>query len=99
MGLNYFYNDDTQSNNKSCINIPNRTIYFGNIPENNDNNDEKYLFRKTSRKYSCESNISNISDIFQKSLSNHSKIKSKCECQKNNSTISIYNNINIKFII
>lgn len=88
MGLNYFYNDDTQSKNKSCINIPNRTIYFGNIPENNENNDEKYLFRKTSRKYSCESNISNISDIFQKSLSNYSKIKSKCECQKNNSTIS-----------
>ena len=88
MGLNYFYNSPPKNN--SCINIPSRTIYYGNIKNNFENNEENnFLKNKPNklRKYSCESTMSNISGIFQKTLNSHSK-NVENDNLKNNSTIS-----------
>jgi len=85
MGLNYFYNSPPKNN--SCINIPSRTIYYGNIMNNFKNHEENNFLRNKPRKYSCESTMSNISGIFQKTLNSHSK-NVENDNLKNNSTIS-----------
>ena len=85
MGLNYFYNSPQKNN--SCINIPSRTIYYGNIMNNFKNHEENNFLRNKPRKYSCESTMSNISGIFQKTLNSHSK-NVENDNLKNNSTIS-----------
>ena len=71
MGINYFYNSPNE-NSLSSINIHNRTLYFGEMnPESIEK--EKYRLKLNNRKKSCDSNISNISEIFQKALNEHSK--------------------------
>ena len=75
MGLNYFYNSPSEG---SGIYIPDRTLNFGtsiNIEH----------LRTSSRKKSCDSNISNVSSIFQKTLNNHNRKK---QDENNYSTIS-----------
>jgi hypothetical protein len=84
MGLNYFYNSSSEEPN---INIASRTMNYGNISYNYENYKEKYLLKTNSRKKSCDSNISNISDIFQKTLDTHNQKKDKIK-QNSNSNIS-----------
>ena len=85
MGLNYFYSPPSKNN--SCFNIPTRTIHYGNISNNFDKTDEINFLRNKPRKFSCDSNISNISGIFQKTLHSH-MINKETYNRKNTSTIS-----------
>ena len=85
MGLNYFYSPPSKNN--SCINIPSRTIYYGNISNNFEKTEDINILINKQRKLSCESNISNISDMFQKTLNSH-KLNKEKDIRKNNSTIS-----------
>ena len=82
MGLNYFNNS---APNDSTIFIPSRTYNYGNMPLNIDNPKEKYRLRIKSRKKSCDSTSSNISEIFHKTLNSHIN---KRNDTNNNSTIS-----------
>ena len=91
MGLNYFSNS---APNNSSIFIPNRTINYGNITYNLEESNEKYRLRSCSRKKSCDSNISNISGIFQKTLNSHMK-KSNENNLYNNSTMSTATSISL----
>ena len=84
MGLDYFSNS---APNNSSIFIPNRTINYGKTKYNFDEPNKKYLIRNNLRKKSCESNISNISSIFQKTLNSHIK-KTDEKNHYNNSTMS-----------
>ena len=82
MGLNYFYNSPSEG---SSIFIPDRTLNYGtsiNIEH----------LKTSSRKKSCDSNISNISSIFQKTLNNHNRKK---EDENINSTISTNTSISL----
>ena len=94
MGINYFYNSQNE-NSLSAINIPNKTLYFGEYnPEYLEN--EKFNIKLKSRKKSCDSNISNVSEIFQKALNEHSyltKNKNKEDNLYNNSTLSTNSSI------
>ena len=64
------YNSQNE-NSLSAINIPNKTLYFGEYnPEYIEN--EKFNIKLKARKKSCDSNISNVSEIFQKALNEHS---------------------------
>ena len=91
MGLNYFSNS---APNNSSIFIPNRTINYGKITYNLEESNEKYLLRSSSRKKSCDSNISNISGIFQKTLNSHMK-KTNENNLYNNSTMSTATSISL----
>ena len=94
MGINYFYNSQNE-NSLSAINIPNKTLYFGEYnPEYLEN--EKFNIKLKARKKSCDSNISNVSEIFQKALNEHSyltKNKNKEDNLYNNSTLSTNSSI------
>ena len=70
MGLNYFYNSPSSN---SSIYIANRTVNYGKITPNIDDQKDKYHLRINQRKNSCDSTISNISRIFQKTLNAESK--------------------------
>ena len=85
MGLNYFSNS---APNNSAIFIPNRTYNYGNMPINLDDNKEKNRLRINSRKKSCDSNSSNLSEIFQKTLNSHLNKRNEENPHNNNSTIS-----------
>ena len=85
MGLNYFSNSVP---NNSAIIIPNRTDNYGNMPINLEDNKEKYRLRIKSRKKSCDSNSSNLSEIFQKTLNSHLNKRNEENPHNNNSTIS-----------
>jgi hypothetical protein len=82
MGLNYFSN--SAPNNI----IPNRTYNYGNMPIKLDDNKEKNRLRINSRKKSCDSNSSNLSEIFQKTLNSHLNKRNEENPHNNNSTIS-----------
>ena len=82
MGLDYFYNSPSEG---SGIYIPDRTINYGTSKN-------KGHLRTYSRKKSCDSNISNISSIFQKTLNSHNRRK---EEEKTNSTISTNTSISL----
>ena len=77
----------------SDINIPSRSMNYGNISTTLENPKEKYSLKLNQRKNSCDSNISNISGIFQKALNSHMKIKTD-DNLNNNSTISTNDSIN-----
>ena len=77
----------------SDINIPSRSMNYGNISTTLENPKEKYHIKLNPRKNSCDSNISNISGIFQKALNSHMKIKTD-DNLNNNSTISTNDSIN-----
>jgi hypothetical protein len=85
MGLNYFSNS---APNNTAIIIPNRTYNYGNMPINLDDNKEKNRLRINSRKKSCDSNSSNLSEIFQKTLNSHLNKRNEENPHNNNSTIS-----------
>jgi hypothetical protein len=58
------------------------------MPINLDDNKEKNRLRINSRKKSCDSNSSNLSEIFQKTLNSHLNKRNEENPHNNNSTIS-----------
>ena len=90
MGMNYFYN--SPSSNDSIINISSRTYNYGYLFNNFEEQKEKYKIRVNPRKKSCDSNLSNISNIFQKTLNSSMHKKEDDNCY-NNSMISTNSSI------